>query len=167
MDFLPLPGQEPQDAVRELTPEEVQSYVRPHYEATGNTLPVDGTCVFMGIIRGGQIVGALGLQVKLHAQPLILEPGHGNALPALVKGAEEYILRKCGPQWVYLFAPAGKLSQLAQSMGMQLEPWCVLSKLVQPKLPPKSPVDLMSFPPDSPDEPTGGSESNTGEGRVN
>jgi len=142
MDFLPLPNTESGDAVRELTPEEIESYVRPKYEATGNPLPHPSEYSFIGVIRGGQVVAALGVGVKIHAEPLMIDPGYGSVLPALVSAVEKHILSRCGPQYVYLFAPAGRTAQLAQAMGMQLEPWVVMSKLVMPKTPHKTPVEL-------------------------
>jgi hypothetical protein len=141
---VPIAPREIVDEYRELTTEEIEQYVKPHYEASGNSLPDPRYATFVGIIRDGVVLASLGVQVKLHAQPLILSEGHANLLPRLVSLAEETILRKSGPQWVYLFAPAGKLTQLAQSMGMQLEPWCVLSKLVAPELPEKPPIELLN-----------------------
>lgn len=142
IEFLPAPGSAPEDYERELTPEEIESYVKPKYEAAGSPLPNSGESIFIGLIRGGKIVGALGVQVKIHAEPLMLDPGYAAALPALVKAAESHILSKCGPQYVYLFTPAGRIAQLAVSMGMQLEPWVVMSKLVMPEVPTKTPVEL-------------------------
>lgn len=147
MEMLPVPPKtDPaptQDCVKELSPEEIQAYVRPKYDAKGERLPDPNASTFVGIIRGGNIVGALCLQLKLHAQPMMIEDGYSEVFEPLVHGAEEIILKKCGPQWVYLFAPAGRLSQLAQAMGMQLEPWNVLSKLVMPEAPSKSIPELM------------------------
>ena len=157
MEMLPLPTDTSENEERILTPEEIQSYVAPQYAATGNPLPDPATSQFIGVIRGGKIVAALGLQVKLHAQPLMIDDGHGAVLPALVKAAERIILERCGPQWVYLFTPAGKLTQLAQSLGMQLEPWCVCSKLVAPAIPDK-PLDMPEMIPLESMAPEGGTQ---------
>ena len=130
------------DGVRELTPEEIYAFVKPRYDVAGETLPNLSTSTFVGVVRNGKVIAALGLQVKLHAEPLIIEPGQASVLPSLITETEKVILSKCGPQWVYLFAPAGKISQLAASCGMQLEPWCVYSRLVVPETPAKPLVDL-------------------------
>jgi len=125
------------DDIRELTPEEIAKYVKPGYDATGNTLPDPRYSTFVGVIKAGRVVASIGLQIKLHAQPLQIEDGYANVLPLLIRRTEEIILSRSGPQWVYLFTPAGKLTQLASHFGMQLEPWCVLSKLVAPEIPSK------------------------------
>ncbi len=133
IDMLPppiTPTQPEGDCERELTPEEIQQYVKPGYDATNNPLPDPAISTFVGVIRGGRVVASIGLQLKLHAQPLQIEDGHANVLPALVEAAERIILQRAGPQWIYLFSPAGRLAQIAQHMGMGLEPWCVMSKLV-------------------------------------
>src|ERR1700685_1880416 len=132
LDMLPppIPDIQPEgDCERELTPNEIQQYVKPGYDATNNPLPNPATSTFMGVFRGGKVVATLGIQLKLHAEPLQIEPGHGAVLPALVASAEKLILQRAGSQYVYLFAPAGRVAQMAQAMGLQLEPWVVLSKL--------------------------------------
>ena len=148
-----LPPTEPQSGIsyRELTPEEIKS-VEPIFTATGNPLPDPGISTFVGAVENGKVIGFLVLQVKLHAQPMWIEEGHSQIFSPLVAEAERTILKKAGPQWVYLFVPAGRLSQLAQSMGMGLEPWNVLSKLVQPEIPKKIGVDLMPLVEDRPSE---------------
>ena len=143
MKMLPVEDPRPSDDVRELTPEEIKKYVEPGYLATNNSLPDPRTSTFVGVIREGRVVASLGLQVKLHAQPLQIEDGYASVLPALVRGAEDLILKRTGPQWVYLFAPAGKLAQIASCFGMQLEPWVVMSKLVMPEAPAKQPIELV------------------------
>lgn len=141
MDMLPLPVLEAskpsQDDIRILTPEEIQQYVKPGYDATGNPLPNSAESLFVGVIRDGKVVASLGLQIKLHAQPLQIEDGYASVLPSLIATAEKIILERSGPQWVYLFAPAGKLAQIAHHFGMQTEQWVVMSKLVAPEIPPK------------------------------
>lgn len=144
IEFLPPPpviSGVNRDGVRELTPEEIKT-VEHVFHATGNPLPDPAISTFIGAVRDGKVVGFLVLQVKLHAQPLWLEQGHSDLFAPIVSAAERHIIAKAGPQWVYCFAPAGKLSQMAQTMGMQLEPWCVLSKLVQPEAPSKSVIEL-------------------------
>src|ERR1017187_536323 len=138
IEMLPLPTTPTQpegDCERELTPEEIQQYVKPGYDAANNALPDPAVSTFVGVIRGGRVVASLGIQLKLHAEPLQIESGHSSVLPLLVKYAERLILQRTGPQYVYLFAPAGRVAQMAQAMGLVLEPWCVLSKLVTPPEP--------------------------------
>jgi hypothetical protein len=73
---------------------------------------------------------------------MYIEPGYSNVFKPLVAAAEAHILKVAGPQWVYCFTPAGKISQLASSMGMQMEPYCVMSKLVTYDPPAKHVIDL-------------------------
>lgn len=120
--------------IRELTPEEIQS-VKYVFDAVNQPIPVPST--FIGAVENGKVLGFLVLQVKAHAEPMWIEPGHSELFKPIVAEAEKTILKKCGPTWIYLFAPAGRVSQLAQSMGMQLEPWNVLSKLIMPEAPAK------------------------------
>ncbi len=134
--MLPLPTKPLEDDTRVMTPEEVAAQ-RPIFEAANANIPDPATSVFIGAFRGGKCVAFLVLQIKLHAEPMYIEEGHAAVMAPLVHAAERYILEKVGPQWVYLFAPAGRVSQMAQSMGMQLEPWVVLSKLVTPPVPDK------------------------------
>jgi len=123
---------------RSLRPEEIEPICGPDYAASGNPLPDPRYSTFLGAFNtDGSCVAYLCLQIKLHAQPLVIRDGWARVLPGLVAAAEAHILSTAGPQWVYLFAPAGKLSALAQSLGMQMEPWVVLSKLVQPPIPEK------------------------------
>ena len=142
MDFLPV-GTDNRDEIRELTPEEIAS-VEPVFASQGASLPDPKTSTFVGAIRDGKVVGFLVLQLTLHAEPMWIEEGHSDLFTGIVREAENTILRKCGPAWVYLFAPAGRITQLAQTMGMMQEPYCIMSKLVQPTLPTKPVVELRS-----------------------
>ncbi len=129
--------------VRPLTEAEIAVEVAPDYAATGNALPNPAVSKFLGVFDGDKLLGYICIQAKLHAQPLVLRPGHSSALSLLISETERYILSTIGTQWVYAFVPAGRLSQIAQAMGMQLEPWNVLSKLVTPDQPPmKGALDL-------------------------
>ncbi len=132
--------------IRPLTPEEIAEHVAPDYFATGNPLPDPAISTFLGLFTPDGKVSYLCLQLKLHAQPLVLRPGHQQFLSALVHAAESHILSTVGPTWVYLFTPAGKLAQIASAMGMQLEPWVVMSKLVQPEAPAKPAFEIVSHP---------------------
>lgn len=143
IEFLPPPpivskGRQ----YRELTAEEIKS-VEPIFAATNNPLPDPNNSTFVGVVENGKVLAFQVLQIKLHAQPTWIEDGHPEIFIPLIHATERIILEKVGPQWVYLFASAGKHSQLAQSMGMQLEPWVVLSKLVAPELPQQGPVELV------------------------
>lgn len=141
IDMLPPPVQPQEDCIRLMTAEEIEAE-RPIFEANGSTLPDPSVSAFLGVFRGGKRVAFLVLQAKLHAEPMYIEEGHSAILPQLVQAAEKYILERAGPQWVYLFAPAGRIAQLAQTMGMQLEPWVVMSKLVAPSTPDKGITEL-------------------------
>jgi hypothetical protein len=127
---------------RRLTPAEVDKFVKPYYDRSENPLPNPANSFFMGVVIGGDVVASLCIQAKLHAQPLIIENGYQSVLAGLVAEAEAEILRAAGPSWVYLFAPAGKLAQLATSLGMQMEPWVVMSKYVQPEQQDKGVIDF-------------------------
>lgn len=117
--------------VRTLTPEEIQS-VEHIFLATGNPLPNPSISRFIGAVEGGLVRAFLVLQVKLHAEPMWIEPGWQHLFRRLVLTAEQEILSTCGPSVVYMFAPFSnpKISQLGLSMGMQIEPNTVLSKFV-------------------------------------
>jgi len=148
-----LPPTEPQSGIsyRELTPDEIKS-VEPIFTATGNPLPDPAISTFVGAVENGKVIGFLVLQVKLHAQPMWIEEGHSQIFSPLVAEAERTVLRKAGPQWIYCFTPAGKLSQLAQAAGMSMEPWVVHSKLVQLEAPSKIGIDLLPVIEDRPSE---------------
>ena len=143
MDMLP-PTTVPDD-IRVMTPEEV-ALEAPIFEANGSPLPDPAVSVFLGVFRGGKRVAFLVIQLRLHAEPLWIEEGHSAVLPSLVKFAENYIIQKTGPQWLYLFTPAGKVTQLATHMGFQMEPWVVMSRLVVPETPDKIGIDLSILP---------------------
>lgn len=141
--MLPPSTPTSRDGIRELLPDEIES-VRHLFEARGAALPDPQISTFVGAVRDGKVVGFLVLQARLHAQPMWIEDGQSGLFQAIVSAAERVIVGKAGPQWVYLFAPAGRVSQLAQTAGMQLEPWVVLSKLVQPQSPAEPIADLMT-----------------------
>lgn len=131
---------------RPLTPDEITREVLPDYTRAGADLPDPAISKIIGALQDDKVIGYLVLQLKLHAQPLVIRTGYQNVLSGLVHAAESHILSTAGPQWVYLFTPAGKLTQLAASMGMALEPWCVMSKLVQPDLPAKPVLEVAPAP---------------------
>ncbi len=145
LDMLPPPVPA-NDGIRILAPEEIAT-LKPVFEAAHAPLPDPALSQFIGAVKNGKVVGFIVLQVKLHAEPVWVEEGHSEVFMPLVAKAEKVILERTGPQWVYLFAPAGKVTRLAQTMGMQLEPWCVLSKLVAPTSPVKQSIDALEFAP--------------------
>jgi len=114
---------------RPLNPLEIELWVKPDYDSTSNPLPDPKISVFLGVVRDEEVLAYLCLQLKLHAQPLRIYPGHQALFPSLIRYAEEYILEKTGPQWVYLFCP-DDLLRMASAMGMDQEPWKILSKFV-------------------------------------
>lgn len=134
----------PADGVRVLTQEEIQTVAHIFTQA-GASLPDPAMSVFIGSVVGGEVVAFLVLQVRLHAEPMWIKDGHSTVFSSLVTAAERHILKTTGPQWVYLFAPAGRVQQLAHVAGMQMEPWVVMSKLVVP--PPVSATPLVDLMP--------------------
>lgn len=114
---------------RELTPDEVASLI-PIFQGQDAVFPRPEYSRFVGAVEGGKVIGFIVLQIQLHAEPMWIEEGRASIFKGLITEAEKTILRTSGPQLVYVFAPAGRVSQMATSMGMQLEPWVVLSKLV-------------------------------------
>lgn len=143
VDLLPFSPGEPE--IRELTLKEIQS-LAPQFEATGNSLPSPGSSTFIGILIDGVIKGFQCLQLKIHAQPTQIDEGYSHLFSALCRKSEEVILAKSGPQWVYVFTSPGRMAALAESRGMTIEPWCVLSKLVQPSLPEKGVFEFLPSP---------------------
>jgi hypothetical protein len=151
LDMLPPSTHiETPEEIRVLTPVEIKS-VEHIFLSTGNQLPDPAISTFIGIVKDGEVVAFLVIQLKLHAEPMWIKEGHSSVFTQLAKAAERHILKHCGPQYIYLFAPAGRISQLAQSMGMQMEPYIVLSKLVMPEAPSKPSVEF-SLPAESKEE---------------
>lgn len=143
MDFLPPPDKTEAPTptkkgveYRELTPEEV-STLEPIFAERNVPMPDPAWSTFTGCVKDGEVLGFLVTQVKIHAEPMWIKEGHSSIFKSLVSATEKTVLRKVGPAWVYLFAPPGNVTELAQAMGMTLEPWSVLSKLVTPNIPVK------------------------------
>lgn len=146
--MLPPPtgeSEQPKEGIRELTQDEIKT-LEPIFTAAGTGLPDPAISTFIGKVVNGEVVAFLVLQLRLHAEPVWIKEGYSQNFLPLVSEAEKVILRKVGPQWVYLFAPAGKVAQLAQSVGMQIEPWVVLSRLVMPEAPAPITIDLDALP---------------------
>ena len=126
---------------RTLTADEIERFVTAAFALSGNPLPDPSSSSVVGLIRDKEVLAYLCLQLKVHAQPLRIFPGHEALFPRLVRAAEKEILDKIGPSWIYLFAPQA-LVKMASAMGMQLEPWHVMSKLVH-KPDPIQPIPVL------------------------
>lgn len=126
--------------IRELTSEEIQSLAA-DFDPYG--LPDPKTSTAIGIVDGGKIVAYQFLQLKLHVQPTKITEGYSHMFSALCRKSEEIILQKCGPTWVYLFCTPGRMAALAETRGMAVEPWVVMSKAVVPPAPGRP---LVEFP---------------------
>jgi hypothetical protein len=140
---LPSLAATPVTEVRVLTPEEVDKYCAQAYEAAGAVKPHPGISTTLGVVRDGVPTGSfLVLQFCLHAQPLNLLQGDEGMFLALATKAEQLVLEKFGGAVVYVFATPGKISRMAQAIGMSPEPWTVLSMVVAPESTdsPKEPV---------------------------
>jgi hypothetical protein len=146
IEFLP-PTDPESEQFRVLTPEEVES-LRPIFEANSAELPDMSVSTFVGCVKDGEIIGFIVLQIKLHAEPMWIKDGQSQIFSRLVNTAENVIITQCGPQWVYLFCPAGRVSQLASAAGMQAEPWVVFSKLVTHVSPAKPIIEFPISPPE-------------------
>lgn len=134
--------------VRLLTAAEIQQVV-PVFERQGTSLPIPQESAFVGAVDpNGVVVGFLVVQVQLHAEPMWIEQGNEHIFARLVSTAEKLISEKFGSRIVYVFAPAGKVARMAQLVGMQIEPWVVLSKVIEPAEPvqPVSPSDIDPIP---------------------
>lgn len=118
--------------VRELTLEE-RKKLEPLFADRGVEMPNPATSTIIGAVdretgevSNNFIVG----QLMLHAEPLHLEPGCGHLFRPLARSLYDKIAEKVGTVDVFLFAPDGKVSQMAESMGMNREPWNVYSTTV-------------------------------------
>jgi hypothetical protein len=138
----PLGSLPPVTEYRPLTTEEIAS-LRPIFEAQGVGLP---SGIYMGAVEGSRVIGFLVLQLKLHSEPMWIEPGRSQIFHALVGAAENYILANSGPTWVYLFAPEGRVSELAEAMGMTRNDEQIYYKLIERPTPPRPFVDLQPIP---------------------
>jgi hypothetical protein len=142
LDMLPPPTpiQIPEE-IRVLTEAEIKS-VEHIFLANGNHLPDPSVSTFIGTVKDGEVIAFIVVQLKLHAEPMWIKDGHSELFKSLASAAERFILQRCGPQYVYVFTPAGRISQLAQAMGMQMEPYIIHSKLVMPEAPAKPSIDF-------------------------
>lgn len=128
LQLIPPPS-EAETEVRLLTAAEIES-LYPIFEAQGAAPPLPEESAYIGAVRNGYVVAFLVVQRVLHAEPLWIEQGNEVVFSRLVGVAESLIAKHYGNRTVYVFAPAGKVSRMAQLVGMQVEPWVVLSKWV-------------------------------------
>ena len=121
---------------RVLTPEEVEQYIKPAYEAAKAPMPGQSFSAHIGIVRDGKPTGSfLTVQLSLHAEPLNLVQGDEATFGLLIAEAEKQIVQTFGNAIVYVFVPPGRVARLAQIAGMQPEPWTVMSMIVGPDAP--------------------------------
>lgn len=116
--------------VRVLTKDEVDT-LRPVFAEQRAVFPNTDYSFFVGAVEpGGRVVAFLCFQLQLHAEPMHIEHPYESVFSRLVEVGEKTLLERVGPCVVYTFTPAGKITRLAQAVGMQMEPWVVMSKIV-------------------------------------
>lgn len=128
-ESLPVPT----TPVRVLTEAEIE-ILKPIFAEQNADLPDPRFSFFVGSVTPqGEVTSFLVIQIKTHAQPMWIKPGHEGIFRSLVHAAEKVIQERTGGNvWVYLFAPEGKISRMAERAKMFLEPWKVYSKMVPP-----------------------------------
>lgn len=117
--------------IRELTVEECK-LLEPIFHAQGVELPDPATSTIIGAIdEAGKVTENFIVgQLRLHTEPLVLQPGCGHLFRPLARALYDKIATSVGTVDVYLFAPDGKVAQMAEVMGMDKEPWAVYSTRV-------------------------------------
>lgn len=122
-----------QPTVRLLTEAEIQT-LAPVFAEQGTSLPDPSTSFFVGTVDDeGSVTSFLVVQLRVHAEPMWIKPGHESVFRSLVHAAEQTIQERTGGGCdVFLFAPAGKIARLAEVSGMRTEPWVVYSKTIAP-----------------------------------
>lgn len=133
--------------VRILTQEEVQS-LAPIFAEHGDVLPDPSTSFFVGSVADGKVVGFIAVQLKIHAEPMWLDSGAEHLFRPLVREVERVIVERCGSAEVYLFAPEGKITRLAEIAGMEKMPFNAMVKNVR-YVPTIQPLVLENDAPDS------------------
>ncbi len=141
--MLPPPTAEPEAAEapevqgvppRLLTPEEVES-VAPIFAAKGVPLPAPEHSYFLGTVDSlGNVTSFIVVQLRVHAEPMWIAPGNERIFRHLVRASEEMIATKTAlgtSTEVFVFAPAGKVSRMAEVAGLRAEPWVVYSKTIE------------------------------------
>jgi hypothetical protein len=142
LEMLPLPDRSTQSdpqsspsegvSTRLLTPSEISSLEPIFKEHGAQDLPDPATSFVVGSVdANGKVVAFLVMQLKVHAQPMWIQPGHEALFRSLVNIAEKTISERVNGCWIYLFAEAGRHSKLASHVGMKLEPWNVYSKFIK------------------------------------
>jgi len=114
---------------RVLTAEEVET-LKPVFEEFGGTMPNPATSFFVGVVRDGKVTGFLTIALAIHAEPMWIEPGNEQDFLPITREAERIIVERCGEADIFLFAPEGRITALAESRGMVRENWNVMSKHV-------------------------------------
>jgi len=117
--------------VRPLTMEEIDRIVAPEFAARGNQLPDPAQSIFFGVVRDGHPTGSfITLQLRLHADPVLLVEGDQAALGMLVQAVKQHVVQHLEVADVYVFTPPGNTQELARLFDMQPEPWTVFAKRV-------------------------------------
>src|SRR5882724_2554941 len=115
IDLLPLPDikPEPEHEIRLLTADEISTLL-PVFEQEAADLPDPATSFIIGAAdpTDGHIAAFLVTQLRVHAEPMWIEPGPENLFRRLVRATERTITERAGLCDVFLFAPAGKVSRM-------------------------------------------------------
>lgn len=127
--FGPAPKPDPEKIeIRILTDGEVAS-LAPDFAAEGAPMPTPPYTA-VGIVADGKIVGYQFLQLKVHVQPTKINKGYAHMFKALCRKTEDVLKERVGSVWTYVFTKPGRMAALAESVGMEVEPWVVMSKFV-------------------------------------
>lgn len=118
--------------VRELTPEEIKT-IEADFHLAGVSLPDPAVATAFGAIVDGKIVGYIFAQLKMHIEPVKIDKGYSHLFSAIIRKTEEVLYSRCGSIWTYAFVNPGRMAALAESRGMTVEPWCVMSKKIGPR----------------------------------
>jgi hypothetical protein len=121
LDLLPPPNGDPapDSSVRILTEAEIAT-LEPTFAEHGVLLPDPSSSFIVGSVDQGQVVAFLVVQLRIHAEPMWIKPGHQSLFSSLVHVTEKLLAERAAPCDVFLFAPAGKVSTLAEKAGMRL-----------------------------------------------
>ncbi len=127
IDRAPLPEYD----VRVLTVEEA-SRLAPVFTMRDVEPPDPANSFIVGAVtpEGEVSNNFLVAQIRVHAEPLHLTDGHEHLFRRLARTLEFEIANRIGTCDVFLFAPPGRIESMALAMGMEKEPWCIMSKHV-------------------------------------
>lgn len=137
---------DPAAEVRVLTQEEIYTLIPDFIERGATDLPDPSSSFFVGAVEGDKI-SFLCVQLKIHAQPFLLRPGHEHLFRSIIHAAEDTIKQRlAGKHYVYLFVPPDdkQLQGLARAAGMLREPWDVMSKGIECNVVPAPPPETES-----------------------